>query len=92
MDAVTRHFWVLGKVQGVYFRHSCRVEATRRMLRGYARNLADGSVEVLAHGPPALVEELHAWLRRGPTHARVDEIRETAPDDALPLPKGFITL
>ena len=36
----------MGKVQGVYFRHSTRLEAERLALSGYARNLPDGSVEV----------------------------------------------
>ncbi|MEP6547308.1 MAG: acylphosphatase [Gammaproteobacteria bacterium] len=92
MDEVTLRFLVLGKVQGVYFRHSCRLEATRLKLRGYARNLSDGSVEVLAYGPAAMVEELRVWLTRGPTHARVDEVRETASDSAVPLSEAFITL
>ena len=38
----------MGKVQGVYFRHSARLEAERLVLSGYARNLPDGSVEVAA--------------------------------------------
>jgi acylphosphatase len=92
LDKVTRRFLVLGKVQGVYFRHSSRLEASRRNLRGYARNLPDGSVEVLAHGPADLVEELHGWLKHGPAHARVDEVRETASDVSVPLPEAFITL
>ena len=89
MDQVTRRFLVFGKVQGVYFRHSARVEAKRRGLRGIARNLPDGSVEVLAHGGTAAVEELRLWLQRGPAQARVDEVRETAVSDGEPIPEGF---
>jgi acylphosphatase len=89
LDQVIRRFLVLGKVQGVYFRHSARLEARRLAIRGIARNLPDGSVEVVAQGPAAAVEELRAWLRRGPAHARVDEVRETSPDQAEPIPDGF---
>ena len=89
MDPVTRRFLIFGKVQGVYFRHSTRREARRLNIQGIARNLPDGSVEVIAHGDPAAVEELRAWLQHGPTEARVREVRETAPDDAQQLPRGF---
>jgi acylphosphatase len=60
----------------VYFRHSARIEAERLALNGYARNLPDGSVEVLAQGPAAAVAELHRWLHRGPRSARVEEVLE----------------
>jgi acylphosphatase len=89
LDQVIRHFLVFGKVQGVYFRDSTRLEAERLGIRGIARNLPDGSVEVLAHGPAAAVEELRAWLLRGPPRARVLEVREAVPDDAEQIPKGF---
>jgi acylphosphatase len=54
-----------------------------------ACNLPDGSVEVLAHGRAAAVEELRIWLQRGPAEARVDEVRETPPEEAQSVPKGF---
>jgi acylphosphatase len=89
LDQVIRRFLVFGKVQGVYFRHSARLEARRLVLRGIARNLPDGSVEVLAQGAAAAVEELRAWLQRGPAQARVVEVRETAHDGAQPIPEEF---
>ena len=89
MDPVIRRFLIFGKVQGVYFRHSTRLEARRLVIRGIARNLPDGSVEVIAHGDPPAVEELRAWLQHGPPEARVEEVRETAPDHAQQLPRGF---
>jgi acylphosphatase len=63
-------------VQGVYFRHSTRREAERLGVRGIARNLPDGSVEVIAHGTPEAVENLREWLRRGPSGARVAAVEE----------------
>jgi acylphosphatase len=85
LDEVVRRFLVFGKVQGVYFRHSARIEAKRLNLRGFARNLPDGSVEVVA------VEELRAWLGRGPAHAKVAEVREVTPDPAPAGTEGFNT-
>jgi acylphosphatase len=87
----TRRYLVLGKVQGVYFRHSTRVQAERLGLRGFVRNLTDGSVEVLAQGTLSSLEDLQLWLQRGPDLARVDMVRELDPgDELLPeFPTGF---
>src|SRR5258708_25580236 len=73
---MTRRFLVTGKVQGVYFRHSTRLQAERLGVRGIARNLPDGSVEVIAHGTPEAVENLREWLYRGPSGARVGAVEE----------------
>ena len=69
MDPVVRRFLVIGKVQGVYFRHSTRLEARRLAIRGIARNLPDGSVEVLAQGDAAAVQAMARSLahRAAPT-------------------------
>jgi acylphosphatase len=91
LDEVIRRFLVFGKVQGVFFRDSTRLEAGRLALRGIARNMPDGSVEVLVRGRAAAVEELRVWLQRGPAQARVDEVREAEPDTAQLLPDGFTT-
>lgn len=83
MNAAAR-FRVTGHVQGVFFRASTRTEAVRLGLRGHARNLDDGSVDVLAVGEGAAIDELAAWLRMGPPHARVDELERlpAQPDEA----------
>lgn len=67
-------FWVSGRVQGVSYRAATRAQALRLGLRGYARNLVDGRVEVLAVGAPQALEELAHWLRQGPPLARVVEV------------------
>jgi acylphosphatase len=91
MDEVIRRFLVIGKVQGVYFRHSARLEANRLRVRGLARNLPDGSVEVLAQGSQSDVDALREWLHRGPARARVDTVRECDAADSveLEIPAGF---
>lgn len=75
---------VRGRVQGVWFRGSTRDHAQRLGLVGWARNLHDGSVEVVAQGDPEAVEQLVAWCRHGPPGARVTGItvdREAPADD-----------
>jgi acylphosphatase len=62
---------VSGFVQGVWFRDSCRDEATALGVTGYVRNLADGRVEVEIEGPPAAVDRLVEWCRHGPPRADV---------------------
>lgn len=90
MDEVVRRFLVMGKVQGVYFRHSARLEARRLNIRGFARNLSDGTVEVLAQGAAPALQALHQWLRRGPAQARVDSVLATdAADRKSEIPAGF---
>jgi len=68
-----------GRVQGVAFRATTCREASRRGLRGWVRNLPDGSVEALFEGEPADVEALVRWCRTGPAWARVDRV-ETHPE------------
>jgi len=65
---------VAGRVQGVFFRASAREQALRLGVTGYARNLADGRVEVLACGEPDLVAQLREWLRHGPPMAEVSGV------------------
>jgi len=67
--------WVHGSVQGVGFRYTTQHEAQRLGLVGYARNLDDGSVEVVACGEAENVNKLIAWLKAGgPRSARVDKV------------------
>jgi len=82
MDVATR-FLVRGKVQGVFFRASTRDQACELGLRGHARNLADGRVEVLAAGSGEAIDALGRWLEHGPSQARVEEVqREVADPDS----------
>jgi acylphosphatase len=75
---------VAGRVQGVFFRANTREQAQRLGLTGYARNLADGRVQVLACGAPEAVARLKDWLRSGPTSARVTGVAcEPAPAQQL---------
>ena len=68
-------FRVSGRVQGVGFRAAARRRAQELGLNGYARNLPDGCVELLAQGDAACIETFAEWLRHGPPLARVDGVR-----------------
>nr|WP_318382342.1 acylphosphatase [uncultured Enterobacter sp.] len=75
MSKVCTMAWVHGMVQGVGFRYTTQHEAQRLGVTGYARNLDDGSVEVLACGEAEKVEALVAWLKAGgPRSARVEKV------------------
>lgn len=73
-DRVRRRVSVAGRVQGVWFRESCRDQAQAAGVAGWVRNLADGQVEVVLEGSPGAVDEVLAWCRRGPRRARVDRV------------------
>jgi acylphosphatase len=65
---------VSGWVQGVWFRDGCREQARAEHVNGFARNRADGSVEVELEGPEPAVERVVAWCRVGPARARVEQV------------------
>ena len=70
-----RHFLVSGQVQGVFFRAATEDAARHLGLTGWVRNLADGSVELVACGEVAKLSELERWLWQGPPRARVEQVR-----------------
>ena len=84
-------FLVRGNVQGVWFRASTRDEALMLGLRGYASNLSNGDVEVLAVGDADAIDRLAAWLQQGPPMARVDAVQRFASDEITDT-QGFEVL
>lgn len=72
-----RRFFVRGRVQGVGFRWFVERCAVELGVRGYTRNLDDGSVEVYAIGAPHKLAEMNARLRVGPRLADVWGVEET---------------
>jgi acylphosphatase len=77
---IRKHAVVRGQVQGVGFRWSAQTEAERLGLAGYARNLADGTVEAELEGSEAAVQRMLDWLHHGPRHARVEAVEVTDVD------------
>jgi acylphosphatase len=74
-------------VQGVYYRASTVQAATRLALSGWARNLRDGTVEVVAEGPPDALSALATWLWQGPPSAVVESV--TVEEWQGSVPSGF---
>lgn len=74
---VRRRAIVHGRVQGVFFRDSCRAEAQAAGLGGFVRNLEDGTVEACFEGPVAAVNRLVAWCHTGPPSAWVASVDVT---------------
>jgi acylphosphatase len=70
----THHLRIHGRVQGVWFRESMRVEAERLNVTGWVRNTPDGAVEAVIQGPAGAVDALIEWARSGPPLARVDRV------------------
>ncbi|MFG6666543.1 acylphosphatase [Halomonas sp. HNIBRBA4712] len=77
-------------MQGVNFRSATREKALAAGISGYAKNLADGRVEVLMCGKPEAVESLGEWLREGPEHAQVTDV-SFEPVDNDHVPESFTT-
>ena len=69
---------VSGRVQGVWYRGSTRERARALGVVGYAKNLADGRVEVLACGDALAVDALVGWLAQGPPGAKVTDVSTQA--------------
>ncbi|MBC7232969.1 MAG: acylphosphatase [Chloroflexi bacterium] len=73
-DTVRLHARVYGLVQGVSFRYYTLRKAQTLGLTGYVRNRWDGSVEVVAEGERAAVDQLLSWLHVGPPSAEVERV------------------
>ena len=88
---IARRCFVAGRVQGVFYRASTRQQALTLGVTGYARNLADGRVEVLACGPEAAVETLCAWLWQGSPASQVTAVEtlDVPPATLDPWPVDF---
>lgn len=85
----TRRYLVRGAVQGVGFRWFVHRHAARLRLRGWAQNLPDGRVEVVASGPDETLAELEGLLREGPSRAQVDSLEITDLPPTAVGPSGF---
>lgn len=81
---------VSGRVQGVWYRASTQEQAQKLDVSGYAKNLADGRVEVFACGEAAAVSELCDWLWQGPVGASVDAVECSQAEESAA--EGFSTL
>jgi acylphosphatase len=89
---VGRRCVVSGRVQGVFYRASARQRAMSAGIVGYAKNLEDGTVEVLVCGEEPAVLEFIQWLWIGPSAAKVSAVNiETVEFESAAWPRGFTT-
>ncbi|MGB6593599.1 MAG: acylphosphatase [Candidatus Nitrosopolaris sp.] len=72
---IRAHIYILGKVQGVYFRQNTRIVANRHGVTGWVCNLKDGRVEVLLEGDEADVGQVIEWCHAGPPKATVTDVQ-----------------
>jgi acylphosphatase len=81
-SVVCKKCLVAGRVQGVFYRATAARRAQELAIRGYARNLADGRVEVLACGEDEAVRTFVSWLWTGSSASKVTavEVTDLAPD------------
>ena len=85
-----RLFLIEGRVQGVFFRESTRRAAQPLGITGYAKNMEDGSVQVLACGELSALNRLAEWLKQGPPMAQVDRLKWIV--SSSKCPDSFVTL
>jgi acylphosphatase len=85
----TLHVRVEGRVQGVGFRRFVERTAVSLGVAGWARNLTDGAVEVLALGPETAIARLRERLEIGPPQAAVARLRDLTGGAAVPDRRSF---
>lgn len=85
---VRKRVVVSGRVQGVWFRDSCREQAQRRRVAGWVRNNPDGAVEAVFEGADSDVAAMVDWVGHGPPRAVVTDVdvTEEQPDGLV----GFV--
>lgn len=81
---IRRRLLVSGRVQGVFFRDACKQQAAALGVSGWAKNLPDGRVEIVAEGEASAVEGLARWAREGSPRARV-----TGVESITEVPEGL---
>lgn len=71
---ISKRVVVHGAVQGVGFRYSMCGQAESLGVTGWVRNRGDGTVEAVVHGDPVHVDEMIAWVKKGPSGAQVTDV------------------
>ena len=68
------HVRIYGRVQGVWFRANTKEMAEKLGLKGWVRNMPDGSVEAVFEGDAESIEKAIEWCHHGPSLARVEKV------------------
>lgn len=72
---VCAHVIVSGRVQGVAYRYYAKNIANQLGVTGWVKNLINGDVELIIEGLPDAVEKMILWCKKGPSLARVEDIK-----------------
>lgn len=79
-----------GRVQGVFFRASAKEEADKLNVKGFAKNLPDGSVYIEAEGEEKSLNKFIKWCNKGSSLAKVEKVEIS--EDYLKKFKDFSTI
>ncbi len=82
-ETVTRRILISGRVQGVGYRAWTAQTARKFALSGWVRNLTDGRVEALVHGPDTAVDAFVGACQAGPPIARVTNVDTRASSETV---------
>lgn len=74
MNQITKNIKIYGRVQGVGFRYFTRKTAERLQVKGWVKNMQDGSVEAVLSGDETSLNKMIEQLQEGPASARVSDI------------------
>jgi acylphosphatase len=91
MGKVRARVIIEGWVQGVFFRHHTEETALRLGVKGLVKNRRDGSVEAIFEGDQERVDQIIQWCHRGPSEARVKNVRVTWEDYAGEFEDFYVT-
>ena len=69
------HLFILGSVQGVFYRIKTKEKAEELDLTGWVKNTSDGNVEILAEGEEKNLKNMISWCYNGSNNAIVSEIK-----------------
>lgn len=90
---ICKQCFVSGRVQGVFYRETTRQQAEQLQLTGYAKNLADGRVEVVMCGEETSIDKLYDWLWTGSDYSNVSNVDcQGIEFNELELSEKFVTL
>lgn len=84
-EQIVVKFIVNGHVQGVCYRYAAKQFANRLNIYGYAKNLPNGDVEVVAYGDMQSIAEFEKWLWIGPATAEVLDVRKQTINEYVSL-------
>lgn len=74
IDSIQVKIIVKGRVQGVFFRAETKNAADKLGVKGYVKNLGDGSVEAVFNGAEKIVTQMAEWCSKGPAAAKVEHL------------------